>query len=104
MALEPGTPAPPFELLARDRSKVTLESYPGKHIVLAFYPLAFTGGCTSEMTAFRTYTDSFERANAQVLGISVDSWAAENTVEPKGVMLPPAVEKALLSVRSSRLR
>ncbi len=83
MALEPGTPAPPFELLARDRSKVTLDSYPGKHLVLAFYPLAFTGGCTSEMTAFRTYTDSFERANAQVLGISVDSWAAAGEFESK---------------------
>ncbi len=28
------------------------------------------------MTAFRTHTDAFERANAQVLGVSVDSFAA----------------------------
>lgn len=27
------------------------------------------------MTAFRTWTDAFARANAQVLGISVDSYA-----------------------------
>jgi peroxiredoxin len=44
MTIEVGKPAPPFELLNKSREKVTLDSYPGKHIVLAFYPLAFTGG------------------------------------------------------------
>lgn len=44
MALEIGAPAPPFTLLNKDREKVTLDSFPGKHLVLAFYPLAFTGG------------------------------------------------------------
>jgi peroxiredoxin len=28
----------------KDRQQITLESFPGKHLVLAFYPLAFTGG------------------------------------------------------------
>lgn len=28
----------------RDRIQVTLESFPDKHLVLAFFPLAFTGG------------------------------------------------------------
>lgn len=76
MTLEVGQPAPPFTLRDRDRQKVTLESYPDKHLVVAFYPLAFTGGCESEMTAFRTHTDAFTRANAQVLGVSVDSFAS----------------------------
>jgi peroxiredoxin len=31
-------------LLDKDRQPVTLESFPGQHLVLAFYPLAFTGG------------------------------------------------------------
>ena len=44
MALEVGQPAPSFTLLDKDRAQITLESFPGKHIVLAFYPLAFTGG------------------------------------------------------------
>ena len=44
MALEIGQPAPSFTLLDKDRTAITLESFPGKHIVLAFYPLAFTGG------------------------------------------------------------
>jgi peroxiredoxin len=44
MTVEVGSPAPPFELRDRKRETVTRESFPGKHIVLAFYPLAFTGG------------------------------------------------------------
>ena len=35
------------------------------------------------MIAFRTHTDAFARANAQVLGISVDSFAAAGEFEEK---------------------
>lgn len=35
------------------------------------------------MTAFRTYTDRFAEADAQVLGISVDSFAAAGEFEEK---------------------
>jgi peroxiredoxin len=44
MAIEVGKPALPFVLRNKKREDVTLESFPGKHLVLAFYPLAFTGG------------------------------------------------------------
>lgn len=39
-----GEPAPAFTLLDKEREEITLASFPGKHLVLAFYPLAFTGG------------------------------------------------------------
>jgi len=35
------------------------------------------------MTAFRTHTDRFVEANAQVLGVSVDSFAAAGEFEEK---------------------
>lgn len=44
MAIEIGQPAPPFSLRNKKREEVNQETYPGKHLVLAFYPLAFTGG------------------------------------------------------------
>ena len=44
MTLEIGQPAPPFSLRNKQREEVTLDSYPGKRLVLAFYLLAFTGG------------------------------------------------------------
>lgn len=83
MAIEVGKPAPPFTLLNKGRERVNQDSFPGKHIVLAFYPLAFTGGCTSEMQAFRDTSYRFEKANAQVLGVSVDSWAAAGEFQEK---------------------
>lgn len=47
-------------------------------IVLAFYPAAFTGGCTEEMCAFRDSIDLFEELDADVYGISVDLPFAQN--------------------------
>lgn len=42
-------------------------------VVLAFFPLAFTGVCTAEMCGFRDMLKDFEAVNATVFGISVDS-------------------------------
>ncbi len=44
MSIEIGKPAPPFVLRNKNREQVTLGSFAGKHLVLAFYALAFTGG------------------------------------------------------------
>ena len=52
-----------------------LESGP---VVLAFYPAAFTSGCTTEMCAFRDSIGAFERVDAQVYGVSVDLPFAQN--------------------------
>ncbi|WP_115862604.1 redoxin domain-containing protein [Halorussus litoreus] len=47
-------------------------------VVLAFFPGAFTGVCTSEMNAFEDELAAFEEAGATVYGISVDSPFALN--------------------------
>ena len=44
MTLEIGQHAPAFTLLGKARQPVTLNSYPTKNLVLAFYALAFGGG------------------------------------------------------------
>ena len=44
MSLEVGKPAPAFVLRDKKFQEVTRESFAGKHLVLAFYALAFTGG------------------------------------------------------------
>lgn len=44
MTLEIGSKAPAFTLRDKSRAEITLESFPGKLLVMAFYPLAFTGG------------------------------------------------------------
>jgi peroxiredoxin len=46
--------------------------------VLAFYPAAFTSGCTAEMCAFRDSMGLFDDLGAQVYGVSVDLPFSQN--------------------------
>lgn len=68
-----GSPAPDFTLPSTSGTDLTLSSLRGRHVLLAFFPLAFTGVCTSEMCAFTEDYSRFEGANTLVLPISVDS-------------------------------
>jgi peroxiredoxin len=68
-----GAPAPDFTLASTSGSNVTLSALKGKNVLLAFFPLAFTGTCTTEMGAFTEDLSQFQNANAVVLPISVDS-------------------------------
>lgn len=52
---------------------LTLSTLRGKNVLLAFFPLAFTSVCTSELCAFSEDYSQFEQANTVVLPISVDS-------------------------------
>ena len=86
MAVEVGRTAPEFTLYDTDRSRRSLSDFRGKNVVLAFYPGAFTGVCTTEMCALRDRMDQLNSLNAQVLGISVDppfaqkAWADSNNL------------------------
>ena len=86
MAVEVGQAAPEFNLYDADRKQQSLSGFKGKNVVLAFFPGAFTGVCTTEMCALRDRMDQFDSLNAQVLGISVDppfslkAWADANSL------------------------
>jgi peroxiredoxin len=73
MSVEVGQQAPNFTLLNTAREKVSLESLRGKPVILAFFPLAFSPVCTEEMCTFRDSLAELKNAEAQVVGISVDS-------------------------------
>ncbi|MDH4132006.1 MAG: redoxin domain-containing protein [Gemmatimonadota bacterium] len=68
-----GAPAPDFTLASTSGSDVTLSSLRGKHVLLAFFPLAFTGVCTAELCAFTEDYARFQGTGTVVLPISVDS-------------------------------
>jgi len=72
LALSIGDKAPAFSLPATIGKQASLASYPGKTLVLFFYPGAFTNACTQEALTFQLDLPKFEAANAQVVGISVD--------------------------------
>ena len=44
MPLQPGDKAPDFSLAAHTGQTVTLSSYAGRRVVVAFHPATFTGG------------------------------------------------------------
>lgn len=69
-----GEPAPDFTLVTTTGEPVTLSSFRGKqHVLLAFFPLAFTSTCTAELCAFSDDYGSFESAHVTVIPISVDA-------------------------------
>ena len=73
MSLQVGQQAPSFTLPDTDRNQVSLADFSGKNVVLLFFPMAFTGVCTTELCNVRDNIALYNNANAQVLGISVDS-------------------------------
>jgi len=72
--LKVGDTAPDFTLPSTAGKPVTLSEFRGKkNVVLAFYPAAFTGGCTKEMTAYGANLSKFEGMDTQVFGVSTDN-------------------------------
>jgi peroxiredoxin len=74
MAIEVGDTAPDFELKDQHGTPVRLSSFRGdKTVVLVFYPLAFSGICTSELCSIRDELPTLGGDDAQVVAVSVDS-------------------------------
>ena len=68
-----GTPAPDFNLTNNEGKQTSLKDYRGKWVVLYFYPKDFTAGCTIEAHNFQRDLAKYEKVNAVILGVSVDS-------------------------------
>jgi len=92
-----GQAAPDFtaSYLKRDNGKfsfpqVKLSEFKGqKNVVLAFFPAAFSPGCTGEMAKYQEQSGQFNASNTVILGMSVDStWANEAFADKLGVKFP----------------
>ena len=71
--IQVGQPAPDFSLYSSDKEVVHLSEQKGANVLLLFFPLAFTSVCTAELCSMRDNLKIYERLNASVFGISVDS-------------------------------
>ncbi len=68
-----GSPAPGFTLTTQDGDQRSLAEFAGrKNVLLVFYPFAFSGICTGELTEIRDHLENFESEEVQVLCISCD--------------------------------
>lgn len=79
MSVLVGKAAPDFKVKAVKAGEVlenfTLSQFKGKkYVVLFFYPLDFTFVCPTELHEFQAKLAEFEKADAQVIGASTDSW------------------------------
>ena len=68
-----GSKAPDFNLFNQKRERVSLESFRGKKVVVAFFPAAFTSVCEKELCTFRDSLSALDDIGATVLSISVDA-------------------------------
>ena len=94
-----GDEAPNFTLKDQNNEDVELSSFRGeKAVLIVFYPLAFTGICTGELTRVRDEIDTFQNDDVQVLTVSVDSrLLAQDLQRARGLPVPAAV--GLLAAR-----
>lgn len=95
--IEVGKDAPDFELKSSEATPdgkagktIKLSDYRGKkNVVLAFYPLDFSPICSKEHGCFKEDLSALEQADAQVLGISVDShWTHHAFAKSMGLGYP----------------
>ena len=123
-ALSVGTKAPDFTLKSKQGDNlvdVTLsENFGKRNTVLLFFPLAFSGVCTSEMCDISAGLSAYEGLNAKVIAVSVDSpfaqaaWAEKEkisvtlasdlnktTAAAYGVLLPDLLGLGSVSARAA---
>jgi peroxiredoxin len=71
--IEPGTPAPDFELRDQDGNRVSLGDLEGQTTVLVFFPAAFSPVCTDQLSVYQEVLPDLAEQGAKLYGVSVDS-------------------------------
>jgi thioredoxin-dependent peroxiredoxin len=72
--LKVGDAAPDFELVGSDGKTYKLSDFKGKQaVVIAWFPKAFTGGCTQECKSFREHGKAIREFNVAYFTASVDT-------------------------------
>jgi peroxiredoxin Q/BCP len=82
-ALAVGAPAPAFRLQDQHDAWISLADSKGKWLVLYFYPMDETPGCTTEACQFRDDIFAFRKLGVTVLGVSVQDVASKKKFAEK---------------------
>ncbi|MBM3391980.1 MAG: peroxiredoxin [Betaproteobacteria bacterium] len=70
MRPKPGDPAPDFSCHATDGSVISLKDFRGRKLVLYFYPMDDTPGCTAQACSLRDVNRDIAAKGAAILGVS----------------------------------
>jgi peroxiredoxin Q/BCP len=82
-ALQVGDLAPDFSLPDEAGKQMKLSDLRGQRVVLYFYPVDDTPGCTLQACSFRDSYHEIQERNAVVLGISPDSESSHQAFKTK---------------------
>jgi peroxiredoxin len=81
--IEVGSPAPDFTLRDQDGEEVSLASYRGSKILLAFYPMDFSPVCSDQLSIYQEVKPQLTEKGVEVIGISVDHSYAHKAFQEK---------------------
>ena len=70
--LKPGDKAPDFSLQGTDGKTYKLSDLAGKTVVVAWFPKAFTGGCTKECKSLKESGETIRAYDVKYFAASVD--------------------------------
>lgn len=82
-SISQGKKVPDFSATATSNRTVRLKDLKGKKVVLYFYPRDSTPGCTTEGQDFRDQFAAFQKAGAEILGVSQDSLKSHENFRSK---------------------
>jgi peroxiredoxin len=71
--LPPGTQAPDFQLDGGADHATSLADFRGRPVILVFYPGDWSPVCSDQLALYQELQPEFEKFDAQLIGISVDS-------------------------------
>ncbi len=88
-ALSPGTPARAFALHDTPHSRVTLEDFRGRTVVLVFYVADWQPIAMAQLGLYQELLPHLDRLDAAVLGISSDgTWSHQEFARSIGLTFP----------------
>ncbi len=80
---QPGDPAPDFKAATTDGRVVSLADYRGRKLVMYFYPMDDTPGCTKQACSLRDHNADIVAKGAAVLGVSTQDEASHQRFTTK---------------------
>jgi peroxiredoxin len=92
--VQPGRPAPDFDLPGTGGRRYRLSEHRGAPVVLAFYPGDDTSVCTSQITSYNDDLAAFDARGAVLLGISPQGLASHEAFAARhGFRFPLLVDE-----------
>jgi len=89
--IEVGAPAPGLDIALQNQSgeQIRLSDFSGRNVVVYFYPMDDTPGCTVEGKEFRQLRDQFAAIDCAIVAVSTDSVESHRRFAEKHALLFP---------------